>query len=215
MFVPLAPTQASAHLLVVDTRAWEQADEPTRAFLLASALGHLQCDHGVMFAAHLLAHVAGRGLALVRTASSLWSKVGFFSADRAGLLASNDLEAAQRALSWAQADVPDWWPVGPDLELRKRALADFDHASVVATLRAKRRTANGSHTPKSESLLDADGAAAQEADPSAGHASSQHELVTDPSSASLVEPPAELPTMSPGWSLARCDERLTRHLGLL
>jgi hypothetical protein len=125
------------------------ADE--RTFALAAGLGHLQCDHGCIFAAHLMAQ---RGTdpsshgpsaepttrrpatnAVVRSLLRPWAKVAVFSADRAGLVAVGSLAAALRAVERQHAEHVAWMPRWPSLEARQRALEDFDRSALMARRR--------------------------------------------------------------------------------
>lgn len=132
---PMGTTKGGSHWLIIDKDRLEALPESERAFLLASALAHLQCDHGPLFAAHLMAHRSGRGEGLVRTLLRPWSRVSVFSADRAGLLAVDELAAAQDALR-AHADPGiAWLPPSPDIAQRLRALEEFSKSRLLARLR--------------------------------------------------------------------------------
>lgn len=183
---PLGTTKGAIHWLVLDAAGLMALSGTERAFHLAAALAHLQCDHGPYFAATLASHRAGRGLTMVRAALSPWSRVAVFSADRAGLLAAGTLEVALEAVRRSDHTAPRWYPKLPRLVLREKALAEFDKSNVVLQLRAMehRDVADGSN-----------------GDPGAEGAESGSNLPGEPS----LE----------GWSLARCDARLTRRLGLL
>jgi hypothetical protein len=193
---PLAPTHGDVHWLVLDLEALAARTESELDFVLASALGHLQCDHGVFFTAHLLAaRREGLALGVVRRALAPWSRVMAFSADRAGLLAAGDLDTALDMLqSRAEADAAiDWLPPLPAIELRAEALREFDRSVVMARIRTAR--ANGNV------------------------AISLGDDVGPPPSPSSPSPPAAPPPTvgipEDAWSLARCDERLTGRLRLL
>jgi hypothetical protein len=135
ILTPLATTRGGVQWLVIDVdRLTALADTPRR-FVLASALAHLQCDHGPLFAAHLIAHLRGRGLGTVRRLLRPWTRVAYFSADRAGLLLTRDLPAALEVLDTLDAPEAAWVPAPPERALRRQALEDFDHADVMARVR--------------------------------------------------------------------------------
>ncbi len=132
---PLGTTKGGSHWLVVDKDRLESLPAGERTFLLAAALGHLQCDHGPLFTAHLMAHRAGRAEGIVRTLLRPWSRVCIFSADRAGLIAVDSLDEARDALrAHADPGVP-WLPPVPDLGERLRALEEFSKSRVLTRLR--------------------------------------------------------------------------------
>ena len=187
---PLGTTRGTVQWLVVDLDVMS-LPAAHRAFLLASALGHLQCDHGPLFSAHLMAHRAGRGRSLVRTIFSPWSRVAVFSADRAGLLAAGSLDPALQAMRAAAERPFSWSPVFPNQEVRERALVDFDQSLVVSRLREAASTDR--HKPSAAAASDS----------------------TTAEASTFVDATAADASGARPWSLARCDERLTRRLGLL
>jgi hypothetical protein len=191
--LPLGTTRGSIQWIVLDADALLELPDAERAFVLGSALGHLQCDHGPLFAAHLLAHRARRGLGLVRLLLGPWSRVAVFSADRAGLLAAGRLDAALSAVRKLAGKQPDWMPRFPEPALREQALRDFDRSGVMTRMRELQN-----HQPDGDDA-DATRTAPNSAEPV--HASD------------TKVPSAASPAIA--WSLARCDERLTRRLGLL
>lgn len=202
LVTPLGATRGGALWLALDAEALLALEPGTRAFLLGAGLGHLHCDHGVFFTAHLL---AGRreGNVATRTIQSLmgpWTGVLGFSADRAGLICCGSLERAIAVLEDPPVPVgvgaaeaePSWWPRMAPTADRVRALQEFARSTVFARVLAMRarqqELARGS----------------QAADPNA----------TRPSEAAANEPPA-LHVPEDAWSLARVDARLTARLGLL
>lgn len=134
VITPLGTTKGSIHWLVIDRDRLMAMPDDERAFVLASALGHLQCDHGPIFAAHLMAHLGG-GLRSVRTVMRPWAKVAVFSADRAGMLAVRSLDVASRALEHTTTDSVPWMPRWPSLEQRRLALEDFDRSQLMVRRR--------------------------------------------------------------------------------
>ena len=132
---PLGTTKGGSHWLIIDKGRLEALPESERTFLLASGIAHLQCDHGPLYAAHLMAHRSGRGEGLIRTLLRPWSKVSVFSADRAGLIAVDELDLARDALR-AHADpaVP-WLPPIPDVGERLRAVEEFSKSRLLTRLR--------------------------------------------------------------------------------
>ena len=132
---PLGTTLGGTHWLVLDIERLLELPDHERTFLLGSALGNLQCDHGAVYAAHLMAHRASRGFGLVKTLLRPWSRVAPFSADRAGLLAVGDLEPALDALRSHADPGLSWWPPLPPATLRITALQDFDRSRVMTRLR--------------------------------------------------------------------------------
>jgi hypothetical protein len=143
---PLGTTQGGIHWLVLDLDRVMAMPADERTFVLASGLGHLQCEHGPIFAAHLMAH-RGTGTgerkeggrrpmaAVVRGLLRPWAKVAVFSADRAGLVAVASLPVALRAVERLDSERVGWMPRWPELETRRRALDDFDKSSLMARRR--------------------------------------------------------------------------------
>jgi len=172
--LPLGTLHGAVSWLVFDPAAFDELGPAERAFVVGHGLGHLQCDHGILFTAHLAA--AGRAVPRWTTRRLLgpFTKVAPFSADRAGHLLALDLTAARTALAWIERTGRRMagWPRFPSIDLRLEALADFDRSAIVS---ATRRRAAGEDDARAE-----------------------------------VPPRDALP----GWSLARCDARLTRRLGL-
>jgi hypothetical protein len=195
LVTPLGTTRGAVSWLLVDGSSVRALPAAIRRFVLSSALAHLQCEHGPLFSAHLMAHRGGR---LVSRALppllAPWSRVAAFSADRAGLLACVELDVARAGLAAERRDV-SWWPRFPDAEVRLAALADFDRSAVMRRVRRLAATA-ASH---------ATGATTGD---TAG------DTAGDTTGATTGGPPPTAATERP-WSLARCDERLTRKLGLL
>lgn len=130
---PLGTTKGAIHWLVIDPARVMAMEPATRTFVLASALGHLQCDHGPIFSAFLMSHRGAR-LGLLKTVMRPWAKVATFSADRAGLLAVQSLGEAFEALSYLDSETVDWMPRPVAVTKRQEALADF-HKSAMMTRR--------------------------------------------------------------------------------
>lgn len=131
---PLGTTKGGIHWLVLDADRVMALPADERTFVLASALGHLQCEHGPVFGAHLMAH-RGRGMGMIRGLLRPWAKVASFSADRAGLVAVRELPVALRAVERQHAEHVGWMPRVPSLEIRRQALEDFDRSTLMARRR--------------------------------------------------------------------------------
>jgi len=261
---PLGTTKGGSHWIIVDKDRLEALNDSERAFLLGSAISHLQCDHGPLFTAHLMAHRSGRGESVVRTLLRPWSRVCAFSADRAGLLAVDELDIARAALrAHADPGVP-WLPPMPDLAERLRALEEFSKSRVLARLRLSGPRSRWSLAPRlaqpveaSKDADDADDADSQppgeskdesaaeapaqppeppkppeppaeakppQADPVAeaeadgerlAEAQEAAEEVREAMEDELAQAQAQDRVLAEAWPLARCDQRLTRRLGLL
>lgn len=205
----LGATRGSAMWLVLDVPNLLALEPATRAFLLGAGLGHLHCEHGVFFSAHLLASRDRQGpLRALRTALGPWTKVMIFSADRAGLLACTDLQAAIATIENPPVPVgddpdPAWLPKPPTTAMRIRALEEFARSAVYARVvaaQARKRELNlrrlaleldkGPEPPAREAPQ-TEGAAATPPEPEPPHV------------------PAD------AWSLARVDARLTARLKIL
>ena len=131
---PFGTTRGGMHLLVLDGERLMDSTPVERAYVLGWALGHLQCDHGPLFAAHWMAHQAQRSLGAVGMVLKPWARVSTFSADRAAMLAVGGLEGSLDGLPLTDSpDVP-WLPTTVDLQSRRRALEDFAKSSVMARL---------------------------------------------------------------------------------
>ena len=251
---PLGTTKGGSHWLIVDRQRLQTMPASERAFLLASGLSHLQCDHGPLFAAHLMAQRAERGVGLVRTLLRPWSRVAVFSADRAGLLAVGDLDEAREALR-AHADPGvSWLPPAPDLVERVRAMDDFSKSRLLTRLRLSGPKSGWTLAPrlaqptedaadgdakKDDAPADAPGNEEVEPAPGAEKARVDAPAAEDPVAEAeaagerlaaeqekedaarerqeneLAEARAREKALAEAWSLARCDQRLTRRLGLL
>jgi hypothetical protein len=239
---PLGTTKGAIHWLVIDAERLMALPTHERTFLLGAALGDLQCDHGSIVAAHLMSYRSDRGLGLVRALLRPWSNVGVFSADRAGLIACNQLDATLAAMRAHATDEVPWMPKRPSIALREQALHDFDRSAVMVrvrllmqrqpefTLRSLRRKRGNAAELASDGEAQADGdtvAAGDEANADGtdrvGEADASVREGADPyrkegRTQKAVEPDddEELARALVGaWSLARCDQRLTRRLGLL
>lgn len=195
---PLGTTKGGSHWLIIDKARLEALPESERTFLLASGIAHLQCDHGPLFAAHLMAHRSGRGEGLIRTLLRPWSKVSVFSADRAGLIAVDELEHARDALrAHADPGVP-WLPPMPDIAERLRAVEEFSKSRLLARLRFSGPQEGWSLAPrlaKVEAAPEAEGDTADEAkDDKADEAKDAAEPAKPDASA---EPPPETTISDP------------------
>ncbi|MCX4244053.1 M48 family metalloprotease [Paraliomyxa miuraensis] len=134
MVTPLGTTKGGIHWLVLDLDRIMALPSEERTFALAAGLAHLQCEHGPIFSAHLMAH-HGRGMGMIRGLLRPWAKVTVFSADRAGLVAVRELSVALRAIERHDAEYAAWMPRLPRLELRRQALEDFDRSTLMARRR--------------------------------------------------------------------------------
>ncbi|MCA9706211.1 MAG: hypothetical protein KDK70_10210 [Myxococcales bacterium] len=261
---PLGTTKGAIHWLVLDLDRVAQMSAAERTFALAAGLAHLQCDHGAIFAAHLMAHRGGR-VGMVKGLLRPWAKVAVFSADRAGLVAVRSLDAALQALERQAAEHAAWMPRWPDVALRRQALQDFDRSSLMARRRLlsapdgsgwsmappgreeeidsiSRRIravldrlrkvgevldgeAEGRSESEASSSQAASGDAPSEADEAAAEISASSAGASTPRGPKAAPPPPPEPepertsrldeALGDAWSLARCDARLTRRLGLL
>jgi hypothetical protein len=204
LLTPLGPTHGDIHWLILDLEGLAATPTEHLDFSIGSALGHLQCDHGVYFTAHLLAaRREGLGFGALRRALAPWSRVMIFSADRAGMLAAGHLSTALgvlRARAERDAEIA-WLPRWPALEVRERALEEFDRSVVMARIRAVRARV-GDAEPIS---------VFEPASPS----EPEHAEASPPPAARAETPEAGVGIPADAWSLARCDARLTQRLGLL
>jgi len=187
----LGSVHGHANWLVIDIDALRQLPPEAQDFVLGTGLGHLQCDHGIFFSAHLLA-ARQRATLTVRAAQRLltpWSRVMAFSADRAGLLSSGSVPTALSGLhaltkrSEYSDDLRHWLPMDPPLSARELALEEFSHSEVFTRLQRLHQA-----NQKGVTLLGG--------------------IETSPPPSS-----SELPPQT--WSLARVDSRLTQRLKLL
>lgn len=185
---PLGATHGDVNWLVLDVDGLASLEPATQTFALASAVAHLQCDHGVFFSAHLLASQRSSSwpLRALRASLNPWSQMMVFSTDRAGLLAVGELEVTLESMRHAAAlyehSARSWLPRTPSIDVRERALVEFDRSSVVARFRAAR--ARGA-------------TALADAEPKSGKEGDTPHVPED------------------AWSLARVDSRLTDRLGIL
>lgn len=272
---PLGTTKGGIHWLVLDLDRVMQMSAQERTFVLAAGLSHLQCEHGPIFATHLMAD-RGHRVGLMRGLLRPWAKVSVFSADRAGLVAVRSLSVAIEAIERQAAEHVPWMPRWPELALRRQALQDFDRSALMARRRLLSDDGGGGWTmapPGREEELDSIGRKLTAAfggalrlggrlamkiegyerrpsedgdgsdrgsdhgregredheDPSepAADAASADASSDDAEASPEPPPPPEAPTLDPerasqleealrsAWTLARCDSRLTRRLGLL
>lgn len=201
LVTPLGATRGGAIWLALDAEALLALEPSARAFVIGSGLGHLHCDHGVYFTAHLLAgrREANFGTQAVRSLLSPWTGVLAFSADRAGLLCCGSLERAIAVIEdppvpvgvGAAESEPPWWPRMASTPERVRALQEFARSTVFARLSAVR--ARKRDQARGEALAEAPSVAGE---------------------APANEPPA-FHVPEDAWSLARVDARLTARLRLL
>lgn len=251
---PLGTTKGALHWLVIDAERLLALPASERTFLLGHALADLQCDHGPLWTAHLIAERADRATGLLKTVLRPWSKVAVFSADRGGLIAVGDLAQARAALANHGDPRVPWIPPRPSLAIRDLALCDFDRSTTMARLRVllerHRRaleerpgggaTADASVAASSVAGVDVgstnprnagaqagprpDAAATRTSSGTGADASASRpagdpyrEAAADTSGASSREEHDEemARALAGAWSLARCDARLTRRLGLL
>jgi hypothetical protein len=264
LLTPLGTTKGGSHWLVIDLERLMALPPTHRTFMLGANLGNLHCDHGPIFAAHLLMHRRGRGLGLVRGLLRPWSRVSVFSADRAGLLSVGDLKVALEALRAHNDPGVSWYPELPPAATRVQALEDFDQSRVMTRLRltykesenwiispriqqlyaqqealrkqqqaeeeakagAKNRKrdrdakaeANGD-AAKGDAKADAKGEAKRDAtkgDAKADATDADANGEDEPIDEELLARVREIEeALKRAWSLARCDTRLTRRLGIL
>ena len=183
---PLGTSHGDMHHLLLDTQGLEALDDAERRFLMGSALGHLQCDHGIMFTTCLLARGpdAPRWTRALRRGLQPAMKLMCFSADRAGLLCSESLDAAMEGMRHHVAESrsagTQWMPTPSSYDLRVTSLREFHQSDVYARVRGAR-------------------------------AARHRDLTMDPVPGSTR--PQHVP--DDAWSVARVDQRLTRRLGLL
>ncbi len=221
LVTPLGATRGGALWLVLDGEGLLALDPSVRAFLIGSGLGHLHCDHGVYFTAHLLAgrREGNAGTRMVRSLMSPWTGVLAFSADRAGMLCCGSLERAVAVIEDPPVPVgvgaaeaePSWWPRMASTSERVRALHEFARSAVFARLLALRAR------QREQAMV-------AEAGPSfAGPAGSMkldelEDTIVDveaPANDRPLEPVPNQYVPEQAWSLARVDARLTARLGLL
>lgn len=253
---PLGTTKGALHWLVIDPERLLALPAYERTFLLGSALADLQCDHGPLWTAHLIAERADRATGLLKTVLRPWSKVAVFSADRGGLIATGDLAKARAALATHGAPPVPWIPPRPALALRDLALCDFDRSTTMARLRVlleRHRRAldeRPGSSPGNEASVASGSAAGVDLGPAKPQAATvvpgaapnlaggtanastaaptadatppraggdpYREAAADATSSAREEPDEEMTrALAEAWSLARCDARLTRRLGLL
>lgn len=202
----LGNARNSDEWLILDIPALAALSPTERAFLLGQALGHIQCGHTPLFMAHFVSHREGAGHLPLRLFLRPWSRLCAFSADRAGLLAAGEFDPALRMLKLAAREPPPWFPPLAELSERQRALEEFERTRIVARVRSNQRFTQ--EHPSVPELVDQ---LMQQEPPEAlpeGQAPAAPTAV-DPPTAPGYEVPAD------AWPLARCDQRLTRRLGIL
>jgi hypothetical protein len=141
----LALVVAGEAVIVVDAAVGREAEAAALDFLLGRQLGHLQQEHGAYLGALLaLRRREGTVLAWAAKPAALalerWAEAGRLTADRAGLLACGDRDAAVGALirearGWAQgpwdqlaAALEEGWEEEPPKDGALAALAAVDPA---------------------------------------------------------------------------------------
>ena len=182
---PLGTSHGDMHHLVLDLRALALLSAAERRFAIASALGHLQCDHGVLFTAALrgTAPDAPGWIKLLLRGLTPITRIMCFSADRAGLLCSDDLEAAMEGMRQQVAETRSsatrWLPASASFDLRVIALREFHQSDVYARVTSAR-------------VVNA----------------------TRRATATASAPPTTAHVPDDAWSVTRVDQRLTQRLGL-
>ncbi len=204
LVTPLGNARGSDDWLVIDPTGLAVLSPPQRAFLLAQALGHIQCGHASLFMAHYVSHREHQAHLALRLALRPFSRLAAFSADRAGLLAAGEYAPAAEALVRSSEQLPAWYPTLAPLGERQRALADFDHSRVVARVRSSRRFVQDH--PSVHELVDQ---IIHASEPIALPEGKTNTPEAPPPLAAGYEVPAE------AWPLARCDQRLTIRMGVL
>lgn len=135
---PLGTTKGAISWLVIDPVRIMKLSPAQRTFVLASGLAHLQCDHGPVFSAFVMAS-RGERVGLVKTVLRPWARVATFSSDRAALLALRSLDDTLAAIAGLTeqpgAEASHWLPRAPSVEHRTAALTDFDRAEIMVRRR--------------------------------------------------------------------------------
>jgi len=254
---PIGTTQGGTHWLILDTDRLSTLKDHERTFVLASALAHLQCDHGALFAAHLMSHREHRRAWAVRVALRAWVRVATFSSDRAALVAIGNADLCMEAMQLQGDPQVPWWPQPPTWPQRVHNLEDFDKSRVMVRLKLMRsgalgnaragladpslapnRSAEGPRTDEAEvsgpssassTSVRMNGSANEtESTDSVADAEAQAEQIVREREASegtgetkqatqdrAAEQEKIEEALNRAWPLARCDERLTRRLGIL
>ncbi len=219
---PLGDPRSSNEWLVLDLEALSRLPRGERAFLLGTGLGHLHCGHGALFLAHLVGRRRG-GYRLLRGLLRPWVRVAAFSAERAGLLASGDLDASLRALELSATLAPPWSPNFPALEGRRLAIQEFAESTVAARFRA-RQMREGYTVDLEEDLsaLAEPPPTGDENPTEAQDGEQEHANEGDSSRGGRPQEPLDdgSDPLTEGvpddaWTLTRCDHRLTKRLGLI
>jgi hypothetical protein len=193
--------------LILDATRLAALSPPERAFLLGQALGHIQCGHTALFMAHFVSHREGRGHLPLRLFLRPLSRLCAFSADRAGLLAAGEFDPAARMLDRGAHELPPWYPTFAELAERRRALEEFEQTRIVARVRSSLRFAQ-EHPSVPELVTQLLQHEPPEALPDGQTPAAPREAETR-----AMPPGYEVP--ADAWPLARCDQRLTRRLGIL
>ncbi|MGB1275125.1 MAG: hypothetical protein ACPG77_05190, partial [Nannocystaceae bacterium] len=214
---PLGNTRGTTNWLAVDAEALLAQSPAQRRFLLGSALGHLQCGHGILFTSRVIT-VRDGGLGLTARLLRPWTKVAVFSADRAGMLAAGELDASLMAVAAETSSQAAYLPEFPEYSIRRRALEDFDHTRVVARMRTQRsllteRAGRAIAGAQLRAKAAEKGAEASEAEPTDSEPASSEAESTEAESTATGDDNRGVPRSA--WPVARCDQRLTRRLGLL
>jgi len=183
----LGTSHGDVRHLLLDLRGLQALSDAEQRFALASALGHLQCDHALFFTAALVARLEEsnfmhRGLT---RALGPGTKLMCFSADRAALLCGDGIEATMEGLRQHVAESRSantrWLPSPSNYDLRVTALKEFYRSDVHARILSAR-------------MVKASGERSSNGGPD-------------------TEPKAHVP--DDAWSVAKVDRRLTQRLGLL
>lgn len=195
---PIGDSHQSDDWLILDLDRLAAENPQVRRFYLGMSLAHLQCQHGVLFMMHFLMHRRKRKNYLLHRLLTPWAKLAVFSADRAGLLAAGDLPIAQQALSRIPEMTPEWFPYRNRLNVRKQALEDFAKSRVAARVHSQQERAKQSEFGCEWAFLS----------DQPSESVNFHFSDASPIAGAGHEVPLE------AWPLARCDQRLTRKLGL-
>ncbi len=207
LVTPLGNARGSDDWLILNLNALSDLSPPERAFLLGQGLGHIQCGQAALFLAHFLSHHDDRNHLAVRALLRPFSKLAAFSADRAGLLAAGAFEPARAMLTRTTQALPPWYPTMAGVDVRMRALEDFDHSRVVARTRSHQRFA--AEHPSVSTLVHALIHSEGDNDTTTTAANAEG---ARPAGPTFAESGYEIP--ADAWPLARCDQRLTQRLGI-
>lgn len=183
----LGTSHGDVRHLLLDLRGIQALSDTERRFALASALGHLQCDHALFFTAALVARLEESGVLYrgLQRALRPTTKLMCFSADRAALLCGDGLESTMEGLRQQVAETRSvntrWLPQPSSYDLRVTAIREFFRSDVHARILSARIVKMNSDRSSTD-----------------GDASAPQPHVPDDA-----------------WSVAKVDRRLTQRLGLL